>query len=181
MKNNQIATFGGGCFWCIEAIFQRIKGVVTITSGYAAGQTINPTYKEVCGGYTGHAEVVQIEFDPNIISYQDLITIFMTSHDPTTLNQQGADKGTQYRSIVLYHDLSQKQTALQVIDEVAKQYEQPIVTELKPADIFYPAEKRHQNYFNRNGYAPYCRIVIQPKINKLRAQYAHFLIDTEEK
>lgn len=172
MKNLSIATFGGGCFWCIEAVIQRLKGIVSIKSGYADGHIKNPAYREVCTGRTGHAEVVQVTFDPEIISYHDLIAIFMTSHDPTTLNQQGADKGTQYRSIILYHDNEQKAIAEQVFDAVKPFYADSIVTELKPFEVFYEAEEDHQNYYNNNQEAGYCRMVIDPKVQKLRKMYA---------
>lgn len=172
MKNIKIATFGGGCFWCIEAIIQRLKGVEKIASGFADGQIKNPAYREVCTGRTGHAEVVQVAFDADVISYHDLITIFMTSHDPTTLNAQGADKGTQYRSTVLYHDETQREIAAQVFKEVQEVYNAPIVTDLKPFTVFYNAEEQHQNYYNDNQEAGYCRAVIDPKIAKLRNKYA---------
>jgi peptide-methionine (S)-S-oxide reductase len=172
MTNNQIATFGGGCFWCVEAVVQRLKGVEKVVSGYTAGKTKNPTYREICTGNSGHAEVVQVTFDPEVISYEDLVTIFMTSHDPTTLNQQGADRGTQYRSIILYNDDEQKAIAEKVLENVKGYYSDPIVTELVPLDVFYDAEKYHQDYYNNNSYAGYCRIVIDPKIKKLRDMYA---------
>jgi peptide-methionine (S)-S-oxide reductase len=172
MKNLSIATFGGGCFWCIEAVIQRLKGIISIKSGYADGHIKNPAYREVCTGRTGHAEVIQVTFDPEIISYHDLIAIFMTSHDPTTLNQQGADKGTQYRSIILYHNEEQKAIAEQVFEAVKPLYADPIVTELKPFEVFYEAEEDHQNYYNNNQEAGYCRMVIDPKVQKLRKMYA---------
>ncbi|MDF1695278.1 MAG: peptide-methionine (S)-S-oxide reductase MsrA [Saprospiraceae bacterium] len=170
--NKQVATFGGGCFWCIEAIIQRIEGIESIESGYTGGHTLDPNYRSICSGTTGHAEVVQVHFDANRISYEDLITVFMTSHDPTTLNQQGADRGTQYRSIILYHDAVQKSTAEKVIQNVSNYYDKPIVTQLEKLEKYYPAEQYHQNYYNRNGQAGYCRVVIQPKISKLRKHYA---------
>ena len=170
--NRQVATFGGGCFWCIEAVIQRLEGVEKVVSGYAGGSVKNPTYREVCSGLTGHAEVIQVTFDADVISYEDLITIFMTSHDPTTLNRQGADKGTPYRSIILFHDAAQQKAAEQVFESVKGLYEDPIVTELSPLEVFYEAEANHQDYYNRNSFAGYCRIVIDPKIKKLRAQYA---------
>jgi len=175
MKNKQIATFGGGCFWCVEAIVQRLKGVETVVSGYTGGETENPKYRAICSGTTGHAEVVQVTFDANQISFEELITIFMMSHDPTTLNRQGADRGTQYRSIILYHDAAQKTTAEKVLLDLKVVYSNPIVTELVPMEKFYEAEKYHQDYYNRNGSAGYCRVVIDPKVNKLRAQYANKL------
>ncbi|GAA5220920.1 peptide-methionine (S)-S-oxide reductase MsrA [Membranihabitans marinus] len=179
MENIQIATFGGGCFWCVEAVIQRLKGVQKIEPGYAAGKTANPTYKEVCSGLTGHAEVIQVHFDADTISYRDLLTIFMTSHDPTTLNRQGGDVGTQYRSIILFHNPSQHKTALSVIDEVQPTYPDPIVTELQPLEVFYPAEQYHYDYFNNNGSARYCQVVINPKVNKLKEKYKSFLKEEE--
>lgn len=172
MKNLSVATFGGGCFWCIEAVIQRLKGIATIKSGYSDGHIKNPAYREICTGRTGHAEVIQVTFDPEMISYHDLIVIFMTSHDPTTLNQQGADKGTQYRSIILYHNEEQKAIAEQVFEAVKPVYANPIVTELKPFEVFYEAEEDHQNYYNNNQEAGYCRMVIDPKVQKLKKMYA---------
>lgn len=176
MENSAIATFGGGCFWCIEAVIQRLKGVESIQSGFSGGFIKNPPYREVCTGRTGHAEVIQVAFNPDIISYHDLISIFMTSHDPTTLNRQGGDNGTQYRSIVLYHDEKQKETAEKVFQEVQPAYPDPIVTELKPFEVFYQAEDDHQNYYNENRDARYCQVVIDPKIQKLNKMYADKLI-----
>lgn len=177
MKNLSVATFGGGCFWCIEAVIQRLKGVETIKSGYSGGFIKNPPYREVCTGRTGHAEVIQVTFNPDIISYHDLIFIFMTSHDPTTLNRQGADSGTQYRSVVLYHNEVQKEIAEQVFKEVQAAYPDPIVTQLEPFEVFYEAEEDHQNYYNNNQEARYCQIVIDPKIHKLKKMYADKLKD----
>ncbi|MDF1863344.1 MAG: peptide-methionine (S)-S-oxide reductase MsrA [Saprospiraceae bacterium] len=168
----QIATFGGGCFWCIEAVIQRLKGIESVVSGYTGGETDNPTYRAICTGKTGHAEVIQVTFDADVISYDDLITIFMTSHDPTTLNRQGADRGTQYRSIILYHNDEQRDRAKEVIDRLSNSFSDPIVTQLVPLEKFYPAETYHQNYYNNNSFSGYCRVVIDPKISKLRAQYA---------
>lgn len=172
-KTLEVATLGGGCFWCLEAVYSELQGVEQVVSGYAGGHVRNPTYREVCSGATGHAEVVQITFDPSVISYRDLLRIFFTIHDPTTLNRQGADVGTQYRSIILYHDETQKQTALEVMEEVMRQglWPNPIVTELKPFDAFYPAEEYHQRYFARNPLQPYCQVVIAPKVAKFRKQY----------
>ncbi|RUT68157.1 peptide-methionine (S)-S-oxide reductase [Flavobacterium cupreum] len=172
MVNLSVATFGGGCFWCIEAVVQHLKGIEALKSGFSGGFIKNPPYREVCTGRTGHAEVIQVSFNPDIISYHDLILIFMTSHDPTTLNRQGGDKGTQYRSIILYHDDTQKEIAEQVFEEVTSLYEDPLVTELKPFEVFYNAEEDHQNYFNNNQDTPYCEIVIDPKIQKLKKMYA---------
>ncbi|KQO21281.1 peptide methionine sulfoxide reductase [Flavobacterium sp. Leaf82] len=177
MKNVSIATFGGGCFWCIEAVIQRLKGVKHLKSGFSGGFIKNPPYREVCTGRTGHAEVIQVTFDPDIISYHDLIFIFMTSHDPTTLNRQGADKGTQYRSVILYHNEEQKAIAKQVFEEVKPYYEDPIVTELAAFEVFYNAEEDHQNYYNNNQDERYCQIVIDPKVQKLKKMYADKLVE----
>jgi peptide-methionine (S)-S-oxide reductase len=170
-------TLGGGCFWCIEAAFLQIRGVESVISGYAAGQTTNPNYEEVCSGKTGHAEVCQIQFDAKQISCKEVLEIFFTIHDPTTLNKQGADIGTQYRSIILYHNESQKATAQELIQrlEQEKVFKNSIVTELKALDKFYPAESYHQNYYARNPYQGYCQAVIAPKLQKLRQKYLHKL------
>jgi peptide-methionine (S)-S-oxide reductase len=161
-----LATFGGGCFWCTEALFEKVKGVKSAVSGYAAGKMENPTYKQVCSGLTGHAEVIQVEFDPKQVSYETLLEIFFDTHDPTTLNRQGADEGTQYRSIVLYHDQAQKQVAEKVKAAAAKDYKDPITTEIAPLKKFYMAEEYHQDYFAKNPNAPYCAFVIRPKLQK---------------
>jgi peptide-methionine (S)-S-oxide reductase len=166
-NGTELATYGGGCFWCVEAIFQRLDGVKSVTSGYAGGRKENPTYKEVCGGDTGHAEVIQIEYDPKKISYAQLLDVFWQAHDPTTLNRQGADRGTQYRSIILYHDEKQKQAAEASKKAAASQFRDPIVTEIVPLTKFYKAEGYHQNYYNDNSNAPYCQFVIRPKLDKL--------------
>ncbi|RBP32756.1 peptide-methionine (S)-S-oxide reductase [Oceanihabitans sediminis] len=172
----QIATLGGGCFWCTEAVFQEVKGVEKVVSGYAGGTVPgHPTYREICSGLTGHAEVIQITFDANIISYEDILVVFMTTHDPTTLNQQGADKGTQYRSVIFYHNEEQKNIAEVVIKEVAKFYEKPIVTEISPLETFYEAEKEHQNYYRNNPTQGYCSFVISPKLTRLRKLHAEKL------
>jgi peptide-methionine (S)-S-oxide reductase len=179
MSNKALATFGGGCFWCIEAVVQRLKGVEKVVSGYSGGHIPGPpTYREVCSGMSGYAEVVQVTFDPAVISYEDLITIFMTSHDPTQLNRQGADVGTQYRSVIYYHDEQQKSMAKNVMAQLKDAFPAPIVTELSPLDTFYAAEDYHQDYYNNNGSAGYCRIVIDPKVKKLRDQYADRLKET---
>ncbi len=175
MKNKQTATFGGGCFWCIEAVIQRLQGVVSLVSGYAGGDTLNPNYRVICTGTTGHAEVVQVTFDADIISYQDLISIFMTNHDPTTLNRQGADRGTQYRSIILYHNNEQKAIAEKVTTDLKSIFSDPIVTQLAPLEKFYKAEDYHHDYYNNNSFAGYCRGVINPKIKKLKKYYANRL------
>lgn len=166
------ATLGGGCFWCIEAIYKLVNGVKTVTSGYAAGKTVDPTYQQVCDGYTGHAEVVQIEFNPETISYQEILEIFFSVHDPTTLNQQGADIGTQYRSIILTENESQATQAMAMIHDLEKsEGQKPIVTQVEPLEIFYPAEDYHQDYFEKNPYQGYCRMVVAPKVNKFLKTY----------
>lgn len=166
-------TVGGGCFWCIEAVFAQLKGVQKAVSGYAGGTVANPTYEAVCSGRTGHAEVVQVTFDPSIISLHDLLSIFFTLHDPTTPNQQGADVGTQYRSIVLYENATQKEVAETVMNEILDTgvWEDPLVTELVPLDAFYEAEEYHQKYYEKNTQQGYCRIVIEPKVAKLRSLF----------
>ncbi|MBI3879444.1 MAG: peptide-methionine (S)-S-oxide reductase MsrA [Verrucomicrobia bacterium] len=164
----QLATFGGGCFWCMEAVFERFDGVKAVVSGYSAGHTPNPTYKQVCGGDTGHAEVVQVEFDPAKISFETLLEIFWEAHDPTTMNKQGGDEGTQYRSIILYHDDAQKATAEKAKAGAAAKFKEPVVTEIVPLKQFYPAEDYHQDYFRKNPHAPYCVVVISPKLQKLQ-------------
>jgi peptide-methionine (S)-S-oxide reductase len=166
----EFATFGGGCFWCMEAEFQRIPGVKSVTSGYAGGHTENPAYEQVCTGTTGHAEVTRIEFDPKIISYERLLDYFWDAHDPTTLNRQGADEGTQYRSVILYSNEAQKAAAEKSKAEARKKFKSPIVTEIVPLKKFYPAEGYHQNYYNQNSNAPYCRIVIRPKVEKIEKE-----------
>ena len=173
----ETATFGGGCFWCTEAIFQDVIGVHQVVSGYAGGQVENPTYREVCDGTTGHAEVIQVTYDPTVISYEELLLIFWNTHDPTTLNRQGADVGTQYRSIILYHNAGQKEMAERSRDVLnrSSQYHSPIVTQIVPYDRFYSAEAYHQEYFNNNQYQPYCQAVIDPKVRKFRQSYAHKL------
>lgn len=169
MSNYETATFGGGCFWCTEAIFEQLKGVVTVKSGYSGGQAKNPTYEEVCSGNTGHAEVIQVEFKPEVISYTELLEVFFKTHDPTTLNQQGADKGSQYRSIILFHTAQQRVSAMTIIRELDKQkiWDNPIVTELVEYTTFYSAEDYHQDYYNsRGGENQYCQLVITPKLEK---------------
>lgn len=166
------ATFGGGCFWCVEAVMQQLKGVKSVVSGYAAGDSEAPTYRQVCSGATGHAEVVQVTFDPQIVSYRDLVEVFMTSHDPTQKDGQGADIGTQYRSIIMYHNEGQRQIAQEVIDSMAPLYEAPIITELVGEQKFFPAEQEHQDFYANNSTQPYCMAVINPKLNKLRQHHA---------
>jgi len=172
-NNIQIATVGGGCFWCTEAVFQEIKGVKEVVSGYSGGNVPGrPTYREICSGLTGHAEVVKITFDADVITYKDILVIFMTTHDPTTLNRQGADRGTQYRSVIYYHNDKQKEIAEIVLNELAKHYENPIVTELSEAVTFYEAEKEHQDFYKNNPDYGYCGFVIDPKLAKLRKLHA---------
>jgi len=173
----EVATLGGGCFWCTEAVFSELRGVERVDSGYAGGTTTNPTYEQVCSGRTGHAEVVQVTFDPRLLSFHDLLTVFFTVHDPTTLNRQGADVGTQYRSVVLYHDAHQKAVAEQVIRELeeAKLWRHKFVTELSPFSVFFPAEEYHRDYFRRNPSGGYCQFVIAPKVAKFRSKFAERL------
>ncbi len=161
------ATFGGGCFWCAEAVFQRIPGVKSVTSGFAGGTTVNPSYQDVCAGQTGHAEVIQIQFDPSVISYEKLLEIFWEAHDPTTLNRQGNDAGTQYRSIILYSGETQKRAAEKSKSEAAPHFSSPIVTQIVPLTAFYPAESYHQDYYNQHSHQGYCQFVIRPKLQKL--------------
>src|SRR5579872_3234111 len=162
----ETATLGGGCFWCTEALFQMLPGVKSVTSGYAGGTKIDPTYQDVCTGKTGHAEVIQIEFDPQAVSYDKILSTFWEAHDPTTLNQQGADHGTQYRSIILYNSEAQKVAAEKSKAEAQKHFSKPIVTQIVPLNAFYKAEGYHQDYYRSNKDAPYCRLVIQPKVEK---------------
>ena len=173
----QKATLGGGCFWCIESAFNQLKGIESAQSGYTGGTTENPTYKQVCNGDTGHAEVVQLTFDPSIISYRQILEIFFTLHDPTQVNRQGNDVGTQYRTSIFYHDDEQQQVALELIDELENDavFEDPIVTEVAPLDTFYSAEDYHDDYFNRNPENPYCQAVISPKLAKFRKTFADLL------
>ncbi len=176
------ATFGGGCFWCTEAVFLELKGVKSVVSGYSGGERKNPTYKQVTTGRTGHAEVIHIEYDPNKISYKELLEVFWKTHDPTTLNQQGNDVGTQYRSVVFYHDKVQQELAekyLQKLDESGA-FANPIVTEISPFEAFYPAEDYHQQYYELNGEQPYCRFIIQPKLEKFRQAFADKLKTADE-
>lgn len=169
-----LTTLGGGCFWCIEAVFLETKGIKKIISGYAGGSTENPTYKEICAGTTGHAEVVQLEFDESLIDFKTILEVFFTVHNPTTLNRQGNDVGTQYRSVIFYHDNDQKKIAEEVIKEMATQiWDKAIVTELSPLPKFYAAEDYHQNYYELNPSNPYCSFVITPKIQKFRQKFSN--------
>lgn len=170
----EVATLAGGCFWCIEAIFREVEGVDKVISGYTGGTTVNPTYQEVCTNRTGHAEAVQVTFDPAKISYRQILEIFFSVHDPTTLNQQGPDKGTQYRSAIFYHDEHQKAIAEELIEELSRAdlWKKPIVTQIAPLDKFYPAEDYHREYFSRHPEQAYCRAVVLPKLTKFRKQWA---------
>jgi peptide-methionine (S)-S-oxide reductase len=169
----EMATLAGGCFWCLEAVYQQLKGVEKVVSGYAGGHVPNPTYKQVCTGTTGHAEVVQIAYNPEVVTYRDLLDVFFTIHDPTTLNRQGADVGTQYRSAIFYHTPKQQQIAERTIKELEAEqvWDDPIVTEIAPLDTFYPAEDYHQNYFINNPDQGYCRVVVAPKVARFRQKY----------
>jgi peptide-methionine (S)-S-oxide reductase len=176
-KSLEVATLAGGCFWCLEAVFDELKGVESVESGYSGGHVQNPSYAQVCGGETGHAEVVRVTFDPQVLSYKDLLTVFFTIHDPTTLNRQGDDVGIQYRSAIFYHDEAQMKAAEEVIREIsaAKIWDGPIVTEVTPFDKFYMAEDYHQEYFKKNPFQGYCRVVIAPKVAKFRHKFAERL------
>ncbi len=174
----ELMTVGGGCFWCIEAVINEIRGVNKVVSGYTGGTAPGkPTYREVCSGLTGHAEVVQVSFDPNVIAFEDLLIVFMTSHDPTSLNRQGGDVGTQYRSAIFYHNDGQREIAEKVIQEMQPYYENPIVTEIRPFKVFYEAEDYHQEYYKNNPDAGYCSAVISPKLSRLRKMHADKLKD----
>jgi peptide-methionine (S)-S-oxide reductase len=173
----QTAVLGGGCFWCTEAVFSELKGVQKVESGYSGGNVPNPSYEDVCTDTTGHAEVVRVTFDENVVSYADLLRVFFSTHDPTTLNRQGADTGRQYRSVVFYSDEDQKETAQKVTKEIedSKIWGRPLVTEIVPLKAFYKAEEYHQDYFKRNPYQPYCQAIIAPKVAKFRKKYIDML------
>jgi peptide-methionine (S)-S-oxide reductase len=173
-QQSEVATLAGGCFWCLEAVFEDLRGVLAVESGYSGGAVQNPTYQQVCAGTTGHAEVVQVTFDPQQVSFRELLEVFFTIHDPTTLNRQGADVGTQYRSAIFYHSPEQKEVAQQTIDELNEQqiWDAPIVTQVEPLEEYYKAEDYHQEYFANNASQPYCRAVVAPKVAKFRK---HFL------
>ena len=170
VRQTEVATLGGGCFWCLDAVYGELKGVTSVLSGYSGGTVKNPTYEQVCSGTTGHAEVVQIEFDPRVITFDDILTVFFSIHDPTTVNRQGADLGSQYRSVIFYHDDRQKEIAEKKIKDVdaSREWPRPVVTEVVPFEAFYEAEGYHQEYFERNPGAGYCRAVIAPKVSKFR-------------
>lgn len=180
-QDKELATFGGGCFWCVEAIYERVRGLSRVESGYSGGHVKNPSYREISTGETGHAEVVQLEYDPEQISFAALLKIFFKTHDPTTLNRQGADVGTQYRSTILYHNVEQRETAQRIIEDLDKAgiWNNPIVTTLEPFKEFYSAEKYHQEYYENNPNQGYCRMVIQPKVDKFEALFREFLKQEE--
>jgi peptide-methionine (S)-S-oxide reductase len=171
--NKEIATLAGGCFWCLEAVFKDLRGVDSVVSGYAGGKVVNPTYHQVCSGTTGHAEVVQVTFDPQTVTFREILEVFFTIHDPTTLNRQGADTGTQYRSAIFYHSPEQREVAEQVIAELTAEqlWRDPVVTQVTPLSEFYAAEDYHQDYFERNPYQPYCMAVVAPKVAKFRKKF----------
>jgi peptide-methionine (S)-S-oxide reductase len=171
----EIAVFAGGCFWCTEAVFERLKGVVSVMPGYTGGTVPNPRYEQVCSGRTGHAESIRVEFEPNKIAYKDLLTVFFATHDPTSLNRQGADVGTEYRSAIFYTSASQKQAAEAFIQELDEQLPRKVVTEVVPLEEFYEAENYHQQYYNNNAFAPYCQFVIEPKLHKLYKNFDELL------
>jgi peptide-methionine (S)-S-oxide reductase len=183
MENKiETAVFGGGCFWCTEAVFKMLKGVISVEPGYAGGEKPNPTYLEVCSGKTGHAEVTKIEYDPSKISFKDLLTVFFATHDPTTLNRQGNDVGTQYRSAIFYTNSNQKKEAENMIKEIDKSVEgDKVVTEVVPLVKFYPAEEYHRDYFAKNPEQSYCRLIINPKVEKVQKQFAELLKRNEER
>lgn len=173
MSRTDATTLGGGCFWCLEAVFEMVPGVTGVKSGYTGGSVVNPSYNQVCGGSTGHAEVVQIDFDPGVVTFRELLEIFFVVHDPTTLNRQGSDVGTQYRSAIFHHTDGQRETALDLIGALDRDglWVDPIITEVAPLEAFYPAEDYHDRYFERNGEQPYCQVVIAPKIEKFRERF----------
>jgi peptide-methionine (S)-S-oxide reductase len=177
MANQEIATLGGGCFWCLEAVYLEAAGVASVVSGYMGGRKPNPSYEEVCAGDSGHVEVVQIKFDPGVIAFRDVLEIFFATHDPTTLNRQGNDSGTQYRSVIFYHSPGQQTIANELIRELTAEnaFSDPIVTAVEPAQDFYPAEDYHQQYFENHPYQPYCAFVVSPKVQKFRKKFAQRL------
>ena len=177
-SDREVATFGGGCFWCLDAAYRQLRGVTRVESGYAGGRVANPSYESVCSGRTGHAEVVRVEFDPGVVTYRDLLGVFFTIHDPTTLNRQGADVGTQYRSVIFYHSPEQKAAAEELMAEFERQgtWEDPIVTELRPAEAFFPAEPYHQDFYAKNPGQFYCQAVVAPKVAKVRKEFMSKLL-----
>ena len=175
----EVATLAGGCFWCLDGAYRDLRGVVAVESGYTGGHTVDPTYEQVCTGSTGHAEVVRITYDPNAISYRDLLEVFFSIHDPTTLNRQGADVGTQYRSAIFYHDETQRDVAEAMVAklEADRVFDDPVVTEVSPLEVYYPGESYHQDYYRQNPRQGYCQVVVAPKLAKFRAKYASMLKD----
>jgi peptide-methionine (S)-S-oxide reductase len=180
MPNHEIATLGGGCFWCLEAVYQEMKGVESVVSGYMGGRISNPSYRQVCGGDTGHVEVVQVTFDPAVVSFRDVLEVFFVIHDPTTLDRQGNDVGEQYRSVIFYHSDAQKESAEAIISELdtEKAFDRRIVTQVRPAEQFYRAEDYHQNYFRDNSKQTYCSYIVAPKLRKFREKLAHYCSST---
>lgn len=180
MPTQEIATLGGGCFWCLEAVYQEMKGVHSVVSGYMGGRVLNPTYQQVCGGDTGHVEVVQVTFDPAVVSFRDVLEVFFAIHDPTTLDRQGNDAGEQYRSVVFYHSEAQKEAAEAIVSELESDriWNHPIVTQVRPAEVFYPAEDYHQNYFRNNPKQTYCSYIVAPKLRKFREKLARYCSST---
>jgi peptide-methionine (S)-S-oxide reductase len=180
MPTQEIATLGGGCFWCLEAVYQEMKGVLSVVSGYMGGRVLHPTYRQVCGGNTGHVEVVQVTFDPAIVSFRDVLEVFFAIHDPSTPDRQGNDVGEQYRSAIFYHSDAQKQTAEAIIAELDQDHiwTGPIVTQIRPAEVFYPAEDYHQNYFRNNPRQTYCTYIVAPKLRKFREKLARYCSST---
>ena len=178
-EDTERATLGGGCFWCLEAVYQEMEGVEEVISGYAGGQTKDPSYREVCSGRTGHAEVVRVRFDPRVTTYRELLEVFFAIHDPTTRNRQGADVGSQYRSLILYESPEQEEAARALIRELESEgvYDDPIVTEVEPLDVFYPAEEHHQDYYRSNPSQAYCRVVIEPKLARFRHRFARKMVE----
>jgi peptide-methionine (S)-S-oxide reductase len=175
MSELQTATVAGGCFWCTEAVFKQIQGVESVTSGYAGGHVEEPSYEAVCSGDTGHAECVQVEYDPDVIGYEDVLTVFFATHNPTTKDRQGPDVGSQYRSAVFYHDEAQREAVEATVDDLEEQYSDPIVTEVEPLETFYPAKEYHQDYYERNPDQGYCAVNIDPKLEKLNEQFRELL------
>lgn len=174
-KEKEIAVLGAGCFWCTEAVFQQLKGVISVEPGYAGGHTVNPTYVQVCSGITGHAEVARIEFDSTVLSYEKLLEVFFAAHDPTSLNKQGNDSGTQYRSVIFFTSAEQQMSAEDTIKKLGPSYAKPIVTQVVPLDVFYAAEDYHKNYYETHADQPYCQLVVAPKVEKIQKQYSELI------
>jgi peptide-methionine (S)-S-oxide reductase len=177
MTATETATFAGGCFWCVEAAFEQLRGVEDVTSGYCGGHVENPTYREVCSETTGHAEAVQVRYDPDVVSYADLLEVFFAVHDPTTLNRQGPDVGEQYRSAIFYHDDDQREQATRYVEALDEEYDDDVVTEIEPLDAFYVAEEYHQNYFEKNPQQAYCAVNVRPKVRKVREKFGSLVAE----